>query len=286
MVDLPRETRLAILIDAENISPTLIKQVLLRLKSYKVLTLKRAYGDWSKSHLNSWKSVLIDWGIHPVHAPSYSPGKNSADMTLAIDAMDLLHYQKFNWFCLISHDSDFTPLVHRLTGSGAKVVGFGSSKVSQAFANACDKFVSLDCATLDDLSSAKAAPVSPIITPPPATPTLQVVPEKSVQSIAPDTAKSTTAKSATTTKPTVAQEQLSRVLQDIFRSLSTQNNWIQLNQVHTQLQKWYSGFSCKQFGYSSLTKLIEGVKIFELRQQPDPEQPKRVVVEIRLKRTA
>jgi uncharacterized protein (TIGR00288 family) len=281
MVDLPRETRLAILIDAENISPALVKQVLLRLKSYKVLTLKRAYGDWSKSHLNSWKSVLTTWGIHPVQAPTYSVGKNSADMTLAIDAMHLLYQQKFTWFCLISHDSDFTPLVHRLTESGAKVVGFGSNKVSQAFANACDKFISLDCATLDDLSSTKVAPVSPIITPPPATPTLQVVPENPVQSIAPDAAKS-----ATPPRPTIAKEQLSRVLQDIFRSLSTRNNWVNLNQIHTQLQKRYSGFSCKQFGYSSLIKLIESVKLFELRQQSDPAQPNRVVVEIRLKRTA
>lgn len=260
MVTPPKETRLAILIDAENMSAAWVSPVLSRLQSSKVLTLKRAYGDWSKSHLSGWKPVLLEYGIHPVHAPTYVAGKNSADIVLTIDAINLLH-QQITWFCIISNDSDFTPLVHHLTGSGAKVVGFGSHQVSQAFANACHKFV-----YLKPLS--KLQPL----------PTLQVVEDGATDPAL-----------AVESTPTLPRAELLRWLHKVYISLAAPNTWIDLGRFGSALRRQYPGFDHKQFGYSALGKLIaiEGGHLFELRRRPiDSSNPQHLILQIRLRQTA
>jgi uncharacterized LabA/DUF88 family protein len=301
MVDLPQGTRLAILIDAENISPTVIKQVLLRLQSYKGLLLKRAYGDWSKPHLNRWKPLLIDWGIQAVHSPTYTVGKNSADMALTIDAIDLLS-QQVNWFCIVSNDSDFTPLAHRLNVAGARVVGFGTRKASRAFENACHRFIVIDDApeSIDTVSAPVPAAngAGSIATTISATETLapEILTEALTETLAPGTLPSAsiplapaqtqrqTQKLEQKPEPIIPRDKLGEVLQRIFCSLSADNSWLALNALHSQVQKRYPKFSCKQVGYSGLVKMVEGVGRFEIRQrQPDAQQPDRKIIEIRLK---
>jgi hypothetical protein len=133
--------KLAVLIDADNAQPSVIKGLLAEVATHGVSSVKRAYGDWTSPNLKGWKEVLHLWAIQPIQQFSYTSGKNSTDSSLIIDAMDLLHAGKLDGFCLVSSDSDFTRLATRIRESGLLVYGFGEKKTPDAFVAACDKFV-------------------------------------------------------------------------------------------------------------------------------------------------
>jgi len=133
--------RLAVLIDADNAQAAVIKGLLAEIARFGEATVRRIYGDFTSSASSSWKKVLQRYAIKPVQQFAYSTGKNSTDSTLIIDAMDLLYTRKFDGFCLITSDSDFTGLAMRLREEGLTVLGFGEKKTPEAFRNACHKFV-------------------------------------------------------------------------------------------------------------------------------------------------
>jgi uncharacterized LabA/DUF88 family protein len=135
---------LAILIDADNAQASPIHELLEEVSRYGTASVKRAYGDWSTPQLKKWKEELHTHAIKPVQQFSYTTGKNATDSALIIDAMDLLHTGDLNGFCLVSSDSDFTPLATRIRESGLVVYGFGERKTPQAFVAACDKFIYTD----------------------------------------------------------------------------------------------------------------------------------------------
>lgn len=133
--------RLAVLIDADNAQAAVIEGLLAEIARYGEATVKRIYGDFTASTSSSWKKVLQQYAIKPVQQFAYTTGKNATDSTLIIDAMDLLYTRKFDGFCLITSDSDFTGLAMRLREEGLTVLGFGENKTPDAFRNACHKFV-------------------------------------------------------------------------------------------------------------------------------------------------
>src|SRR6478752_4012209 len=133
-------SRLAVLIDADNTSPKLIKEMFEELAGYGTLTVKRAYGDWTNQHLTGWKEHLLANAISPQQQFAYTTGKNATDSALIIDAMDLLYTGNIDTFCLVTSDSDFTRLATRLREAGKRVYGIGSRNASTAFQNACDRF--------------------------------------------------------------------------------------------------------------------------------------------------
>ena len=133
--------RLAVLIDADNAQAAVIEGLLAEIARTGEATVKRIYGDFTASTSSSWKKVLQRYAIKPVQQFAYSTGKNATDSTLIIDAMDLLYTRKFDGFCLITSDSDFTGLAMRLREEGLTVLGFGEKKTPEAFRNACHKFV-------------------------------------------------------------------------------------------------------------------------------------------------
>jgi uncharacterized protein (TIGR00288 family) len=137
-------TRLAVLIDADNTSPKLIKEMFEELASYGTITVKRAYGDWTNPHLNGWREVLLGNAISPQQQFAYTTGKNATDSALIIDAMDLLYSGNVQGFAIVSSDSDFTPLATRLRESGQRVIGVGGRKTPKAFVGACERFVFLE----------------------------------------------------------------------------------------------------------------------------------------------
>src|SRR4051795_8478922 len=137
-------TRLAVLIDADNTSPRLIKEMFEELAGYGTITVKRAYGDWTNPHLNGWRSILLGNAISPQQQFAYTTGKNATDFALVIDAMDLLYSGNVEGFAIVSSDSDFTRLVTRLRESGTTVYGFGRRKTPEPLQNACDRFVFLE----------------------------------------------------------------------------------------------------------------------------------------------
>jgi hypothetical protein len=133
--------RLAVLIDADNAQAAVIEGLLAEIARFGEATVRRIYGDFTAPTSSSWKKVLQQYAIKPVQQFAYTTGKNSTDSTLIIDAMDLLYTRKFDGFCLITSDSDFTGLAMRLREEGLTVLGFGESKTPEAFRNACHKFV-------------------------------------------------------------------------------------------------------------------------------------------------
>ena len=133
--------KLAVLIDADNAQAAICPELLAEISKFGVASVKRAYGDWTTTHLKGWKAHLHLHAIQPIQQFSYTQGKNSTDSSLIIDAMDLLHDGRLDGFCLVSSDSDFTRLANRIRESGLLVYGFGEKKTPGAFVAACDKFV-------------------------------------------------------------------------------------------------------------------------------------------------
>ncbi|MCR5356382.1 MAG: NYN domain-containing protein [Lachnospiraceae bacterium] len=138
------DRRLAVLIDAENISIRYIKFILDELSNYGIATYKRAYGDWTNPSTSGWKEVVLKNSITPVQQYSYTQGKNSTDSAMIIDAMDILYSGKVDGFCLVSSDSDFTRLAARLREAGMLVIGMGEQKTVEAFRASCTMFKYLE----------------------------------------------------------------------------------------------------------------------------------------------
>jgi uncharacterized protein (TIGR00288 family) len=136
--------RIALLIDADNVSHANIAAMLAELAKYGTANIRRAYGDWGSAGLKGWRDKLHDYAIRPIQQFSYSTGKNATDIALVIDAMELLYTQKPDAFCIASSDADFTPLVMQLKANGHDVYGFGERKTPTPFVNACTTFLYLD----------------------------------------------------------------------------------------------------------------------------------------------
>ncbi|HOK12698.1 MAG TPA: NYN domain-containing protein [Ottowia sp.] len=132
--------KLAVLIDADNTTAACAQDLLEEIAKYGIASVKRIYGDWSSPALNGWRSVLLKHALVPIQQFAYTKGKDATDMGLIIDAMDLLYSGHFDGFCLVSSDSDFTPLASRIRASGRVVYGFGREKTPEAFRQACDRF--------------------------------------------------------------------------------------------------------------------------------------------------
>ncbi len=138
------DLKLAVLIDADNIPYSNIKGMLDEIAKLGIPTIKRIYGDWTKPTVSGWKPALLKHAITPIQQYSYTTGKNATDSAMIIDAMDILHSQKVDGFCLVSSDSDFTRLAIRLRESGMLVIGIGEKKTPNPFIVACDKFIYIE----------------------------------------------------------------------------------------------------------------------------------------------
>lgn len=138
------DRKIALMIDADNISHSKIGAILAELAKYGTANIRRAYGDWSSAGLKGWKAQLHEFAIRPIQQFSYSSGKNATDIALVIDAMELLYTQKPDAFCIASSDADFTPLIMQLKANGCEVYGFGESKTPPPFVAACSAFLFLD----------------------------------------------------------------------------------------------------------------------------------------------
>lgn len=141
--DMVRERKIALLIDAENISHQFIGQVMASVRETMdgLITVKRIYADWTKPNLSAWKTVLRKYALLPIQQYSFSSGKNSSDFALVIDAMDLLYQSDIDVFYIVSSDSDFTRLVMRIRESGKIVIGMGEKKALESFVLACNDYI-------------------------------------------------------------------------------------------------------------------------------------------------
>ena len=150
-------TRLAVLIDADNSTASVTTELLEEIAKYGTPTVKRAYGDWTTSHLARWKEELLGHAIQPMQQFAYTRGKNSTDSALIIDAMDLLYAGNLEGFVIVSSDSDFTRLATRLREAGMTVYGLGRRTTPEAFVAACDRFIYLDLLSEEPQPAAQPA---------------------------------------------------------------------------------------------------------------------------------
>lgn len=132
--------KIALLVDGDNVPSKVIELILEEASKYGKVTIRRVYGDWTTQHMNHWKGLLNEMAFNPIQKFSYTTGKNSTDSALIIDAMDILHADSVDGFCIASSDSDYTGLAKRIRESGIFVMGIGEKKTPNAFVKACEIF--------------------------------------------------------------------------------------------------------------------------------------------------
>jgi hypothetical protein len=229
----PENVRIAVLIDADNTSPKHAEALLEEVAKYGVPTVKRAYGDWTNSHLNGWRSELPKYAVQPMLQIANTTGKNSTDSALIIDAMDLLYSGNVDAFALVSSDSDFTSLAIRLRGSGRTVYGMGLRKTPQSLRQAVDRFI-----FLEDLHEGGAAEDATDVN----VPTEEAEPRR-----IPD---------------------LRRLLERAVNGTANDDGWALLSSVANHVTRVDPSFSVKDYGASKLVDLVRAQNYLDV-EQPD-----------------
>ncbi len=268
------DSRFAVLIDADNVSVRYIKIILDEISKDGIATYKRIYGDWTNPSLISWKSTLLDNSIIPIQQYSYTSGKNSTDSAMIIDAMDILYSGQVEGFCLVSSDSDFTRLAARLRESGMTVIGMGESKTPNSFIAACNKFKYLDILAAADeeepeetVKQQEAAKKTPAQKKAPARKTAAASKKPKEDSKAEKEPKAETKKQQEKAieEPRTSLRTIRRALRTIARENSDEDNWIMVSQVGNLLDKRYTDFDVRNFGFSKLTPFLESLDMFEIK---------------------
>ena len=136
--------RIAVLIDGDNAESTLLEKIFEEVGQFGQINIKRVYGDFTSPHMDRWKYLANRFALNPISKFVYTKGKNSTDIALVIDAMDLLHSNNVDGLCLFSSDSDFAGLAIRAREQGILVIGIGRKQTAEALRNACDKFIITD----------------------------------------------------------------------------------------------------------------------------------------------
>ncbi len=231
-----RDKRIAVLIDADNVSDKYIKAIIDEVANHGTPTYKRIYGDWTKPQLASWKTVLLNYSISPIQQYSYTSGKNATDAALIIDAMDILYSSNVDGFCIVSSDSDFTKLAARLREAGMYVLGMGEKKTPTPFIAACEKFKYLEVLTAVTVD--------------------QPVDTKKQPSIHQE------AKAGM-----VSKDELIDVIRTIITEISDDDGWAFLGELGSMLNKRYPDFDTRNYGFSKLTPFVSSLKQFEIRSR-------------------
>jgi len=243
MVSETPAARLAVLIDADNAQPAMIEELLAEVAKYGTAHVKRAFGDWTGSNLKGWKDQLLAQSIQPIQQFAYTRGKNATDAAMVIDAMDLLYSGRFDGFCIVSSDSDFTRLAARIRESGLTVYGFGERKTPKPFVAACDKFI-----YIENLSYAET-------TAEPAGEAGKPVPRPSAAQLKADTA-------------------LITQLRNAVEAASDDDGWATLASVGHIITNQSPDFDSRTYGYAKLSDLMAATTLFELdRRSPGDGKP-------------
>jgi hypothetical protein len=222
----PRSPRLAVLIDADNASAKICDGLFEEIAKIGEASVRRIYGDFSNRRSKAWSDILSKYAIIPHQQFAYTTGKNASDITLVIDAMDLLHSGRFDGFCLVSSDSDFTRLAARIREEGVDVYGFGEQKTPESFRQACRRFIY-------------------------------------TENLLPEAQAAAAGKSAKPLKSLVhARGILSRVIAEI----ESDDGWVGLGQVGSQLSNLVSDFDPRTYGHSKLSDLVRAIDSLELKR--------------------
>ena len=248
--------RLAVLIDADNAQSSITEELLAEVAKYGTAHVKRAYGDWTGPNLRGWKDQLLAQSIQPIQQFAYTRGKNATDAAMVIDAMDLLYSGRFDGFCIVSSDSDFTRLAQRLRESGQTVYGFGERKTPQSFVAACDKFIYIENLQFTEDAADVAAEAAGIR---PARP-------------APASAAQLKGDAA-----------LVSLLRNAMSAASDDDGWAPLSALGNIITNQRPDFDSRSYGYGKLSDLVKATTLFDLERR-SPGDGKQALVYVREKR--
>lgn len=228
MPDTPRADRLAVLIDAENASARIAEALFTEIATIGEASARRIYGDFASAQMRGWTEVLARHAIQPQQNFANTRGKNSGDIALAIDAMDLLHSGRFDGFCLVSSDSDFTRLASRIREQGVAVYGFGERKTPESFRQACTRFIYTENLSVPTGEPALAAAPS-----------------------APVAARGKAADAALMIETAIAD-------------MDDEDGWVVMGGVGNRLRNAHPDFDQRTYGYAKLSDLIRATGRFDL----------------------
>ncbi len=270
---------IALLIDAENVSPKYIDVILDELSMYGTPAYKRIYGDWTSPDMASWKKKLLETNLTPIQQFSYTQGKNASDSSMIIDAMDILYAHNCDGFCLVSSDSDFTRLASRLRESRMFVIGMGESKTPVSFKSACDTFKYLDV-LLE--ARRKEAAQSDKAKPRPAKKAARPA-AKAKKAAAPEAPEppAEPPRHGEDVSGFVPMEDIVARIKSIIEKDSEEDGYMSLSQVGSILGRFYSDFDTRNYGFSKLHKLIEYTGEFETRYDQIPGGGKNLMLKIK-----
>ncbi len=240
-----QDVRLAVLIDADNISYHYVKGMMEEIARYGTPTIKRIYGDWTKPNLGGWKTVLLDFAISPIQQFNYTTGKNATDSAMTIDAMDILYADNVDAFCLVSSDSDFTKLATRIRESGKIVYGIGEQKTPTPFIAACDRFIYLEILDEDEDSENNEKDNS----------------SKNASR------KENKAENKNNNKKNAIQKinkKTIRMISQTIKDLEDENGWAYLAEVGNLIVKKQPSFDARNYGFSKLTNMFDAMDEFEI----------------------
>ena len=260
------QLRLAVLIDADNAQPAVIGGLLAEVAKFGVASVKRIYGDFTSPQLTQWKKALLKHSIQPLQQFAYTSGKNATDSSLIIDAMDLMYTGRFDGFCLVSSDSDFTRLAQRLREEGLTVYGFGERKTPDPFVQACDKFIYTEVLRAE---AAPVAPAAPTPVPAPAPAPAKKAAKKAAKPAAKPAAPEPAKPAAPTAAPAKAVEPLPLpLLRQSIEEASDDSGWAALAEVGSYLGKIRPDFDPRLFGYRKLSDLFrQNPKLFAVEER-------------------
>jgi uncharacterized LabA/DUF88 family protein len=249
--------KIAILIDGDNAQANLLPQILVETGKYGLVTVRRIYGDWTTSSMNSWKDVLNYHAVQPVQQFRYTIGKNATDSAMIIDAMDLLHSGVVDGFCLVSSDSDYTRLATRIRETGVFVMGIGEKKTPKPFVNACDVFVYTSNLVAEHKVTRPAVQK-------------QTRRKKPVSTSAAASA-ATTAAAAPVTMPIPEAENENDpmpLIRQAYEIAQQEDGWARLDHMGNALYQLDPGFDPRTYGHRQLSRLIASYKdLFQMRTQ-------------------
>ena len=226
----PRSPRLAVLIDADNASAKIADGLFEEIAKIGEASVRRIYGDFSSTRMKAWSDTLAKHAIIPQQQFAYTTGKNASDITLVIDAMDLLHSGRFDGFCLVSSDSDFTRLASRIREQGIDVYGFGEQKTPESFRQACRRFIYTE----------NLLPAPPV--------------DQSPNDQSP----------AQTTKALQPPDKATPIIRKVIEQMESEDGWVSLGGVGTQLQNLAPDFDSRTFGFRKLSDLVRKTNAFEI----------------------
>jgi uncharacterized LabA/DUF88 family protein len=238
MIPETRPSSLAVLIDADNTSARYAREIFDEIAKLGEANVRRIYGDFSDERLKGWRNIMQTLAIVPAQQFNYTTGKNAADITLVIEAMDLMHRGHLDGFCLVSSDSDFTRLASRLREEGAVVYGFGAKKTPEAFRNACSRFI-----YIENLAEAAAEEETGLSVEKPPAAERKEPPSKAIPIIA-------------------------KAVEKALEESEDVDGWAHLGGIGSRIQGIAPDFDARSYGCANLSTLVDRSGGFEVRKGP------------------